>query len=59
MTVSYSYHDDAEAPGATFGFCTQQTEEQDGIGIPGPPTCGSGQISTSALYVWGVDNLGI
>jgi hypothetical protein len=36
----------------TFGFCTKQTEAQDGIGLPGPSACGSEGIPSSASYIW-------
>ena len=54
MAVSYSFKIDSQAPGVTFGFCTKQAEEQDGIGLPGPSACGSAQLSPSAPYIWGV-----
>jgi hypothetical protein len=34
-----------------FGFCTQQTEAQDGIGLPGPSACGASSVPVSAYYL--------
>jgi serine/threonine-protein kinase len=35
-----------------FGFCTEQTEAQDGIGLPGPSACGASSIPASAYYLF-------
>jgi eukaryotic-like serine/threonine-protein kinase len=35
----------------TFGFCTQQTEAQDGIGLPGPSACGASSVPAFAYYL--------
>ena len=37
---------------SVFGFCTKQTEAQDGIGLPGPSACGSSTIPASASYLY-------
>jgi serine/threonine-protein kinase len=53
MTLSYSYSTGGGSePPSLIGFCTQQTEAQDGIGVPGPPACGSDGISTSDYALW-------
>lgn len=53
VTVSFSYNGNKVlTPTATL--CTDQTEAQDGIGLPGPSACGSGSIPASAPYVWGM-----
>jgi eukaryotic-like serine/threonine-protein kinase len=45
MTLSYNYSVNGGA--GLIGFCTQQTEAQDGIGVPGSPACGADSIPTS------------
>ena len=35
----------------TFGFCTRQTEAQDGIGLPGLAACGASSVPASAYYL--------
>jgi eukaryotic-like serine/threonine-protein kinase len=51
ITVSYSYHSDNQIAYA-YGICTEQTEAQDGIGVPAPPACGSDSISDYAFNLW-------
>jgi hypothetical protein len=51
ITLSYSYHSSNQIAYA-YDFCTEQTEAQDGIGVPAPPACGSGGISMYAFNLW-------
>ena len=51
ITVSYRYHSDNQIAYA-YGICTEQTEAQDGIGVPAPPACGSDSISDYAFNLW-------
>ena len=51
ITLSYSYHSSNQIAYG-YGFCTEQTEAQDGIGVPAPPACGSAGISMYALNLW-------
>jgi hypothetical protein len=51
MTLSYSYHTSNQIAFQS-GFCTKQTEAQDGIGVPAPPACGSDSISGDAFNLW-------
>ena len=44
VTVSYSYTVGTDASSAYWDICTQDTEAQDGVGLPGPQRCGSGSI---------------
>jgi eukaryotic-like serine/threonine-protein kinase len=43
----------SSAAGPAFGYCTEQTEAQDGIGLPGPSACGSANVPATAEYIWG------
>jgi serine/threonine-protein kinase len=36
--------------GATYTFCVKPTEAQDGIGLPGPSTCGAATIPITDFY---------
>jgi len=51
ITLSYSYHSDNQIAYA-YDFCTEQSEAQDGIGVPAPPACGSDGISIYAFSLW-------
>ena len=52
MSVTYNVgNGPLGSSSVTFGFCTQQTEAQDGIGLPGPSACGASSIPASAYYL--------
>ena len=36
--------------GATYTFCVKPTEALDGIGLPGPSTCGAATIPVTDFY---------
>jgi hypothetical protein len=52
VNVSFSYNGNQVAA-PTASLCTEQTEAQDGIGLPGPSACGSASIPETASYIWG------
>jgi serine/threonine-protein kinase len=41
MTITYHYTRDTNASEATWWACAPDTEEQDGLGLPGPHGCGT------------------
>ena len=56
ISISFTYNVGNVPLGSanvSFGFCTEQTEAADGIGLPGPSACGANSIPASAYYFFG------
>jgi len=56
ISISFTYNVGNVPLGSAnvgFGFCTEQTEAADGIGLPGPSACGASSIPVGAYYLFG------
>jgi hypothetical protein len=51
VTISYSFRIGNDGYYWTPGWCTKDTEPQDGLGLPGHHGCGAPTISATAYYL--------